>query len=244
MLAAEREAKARFDKQLESKMEAFEAELESQRAVLTKESSIALENLRQQLLSEAEAERDALEAQLRAEAQTFMERSKQQTLRTHRAEMEKLAAELERKAGEARETAVSEAVENLRAEMEDEKQAIIEATLAEMSAKSQAQLASEKAKIQAGAVAQNSAQINELKEALENERLKIVALEAAAAAAGSMASAVPAATSEELETAKANWKSTKPKQIYSKIRSHNPFSLPCTLRKRCLFVRKLMRLPS
>ena len=206
MLAAEREAKARFDKQLESKMEAFEAELESQRAVLTKESSIALENLRQQLLSEAEAERDALEAQLRAEAQTFMERSKQQTLRTHRAEMEKLAAELERKAGEARETAVSEAVENLRAEMEDEKQAIIEATLAEMSAKSQAQLASEKAKIQAGAVAQNSAQINELKEALENERLKIVALEAAAAAAGSMASAVPAATSEELETAKANWK--------------------------------------
>ena len=75
-----------------------------------------------------------------------------------------------------------------------------------MSAKSQAQLASEKAKIQAGAVAQNSAQINELKEALENERLKIVALEAAAAAAGSMASAVPAATSEELETAKANWK--------------------------------------
>ena len=60
MLAAEREAKDRFDKQLESKTEAFKAELESQKAILTKESSVALEELRQQLLREAEAERDAL----------------------------------------------------------------------------------------------------------------------------------------------------------------------------------------
>ena len=90
--------------------------------------------------------------------------------------------------------------------MEDEKQAIIEATLAEMSAKSQAELASEKAKIQAGAVAQNSAQINELKEALENERLKIVALEAAAATAGNMASSVPSRLLKSWRHIKANWK--------------------------------------
>ena len=72
MLAAEREAKDRFDKQLESKTEAFKAELESQKAILTKESSVALEELRQQLLREAEAERDALEAQLRAESQACL----------------------------------------------------------------------------------------------------------------------------------------------------------------------------
>ena len=166
-----------------------------------------------------------------------MERSKQQTLRMHRAEMEKLTAELERKAGDAREKAVDDAIENLRAEMEDEKQAIIEATLAEMSAKSQAELASEKAKIQAGAVAQNSAQINELKEALENERLKIVALEAAAATAVNMASSVPLRLLKSWRPQRQTGKSTKPKQLYSKIQSLNPFSPPCNPRKRCLFVR-------
>jgi kinesin family member C1 len=209
MLAAEAEAKAQFDKQLESKTEAFKAELETQKSMMTKESSIALENLRQQLLSEAEAERDAVEEQVRAEMSTFVERSKQQNLRAHRAEMEKLAAELERKASEARNQAVNEACENLRSEMEDEKQAIIEATVAELSAKSQAELAREKAKIQASAFTQHSAQINELREALENERLKIVAMESAAAAAASMnamSNATRSVSSEELETAKANWK--------------------------------------